>query len=321
MYEKAGSHFHMIFDSSHQYYSDLPGLSVLIGGMWINNLNYWGCNQYIIQRALGADLKTARSGILFAAFLKLLVPVIAVLPGIAAYVLFQEGLFQAEMVNSAGVVKPDHAYPTLLNLLPSGLKGLAFAALTAAIVASLAGKANSIATIFTLDIYKKFFNHGASEKRLVLVGRLSVVVAIGIAVKVAPALLNLDQAYQFIQEYVGFISPGVLAIFLLGFFWKRATAAAALAAALLTIPLSTLLKYLPYWTDGAFPDYPFLDRMSIVFVLLIVLMVVMSLLDRRSAAQGRVIQIDPSMFRVSPAFTVGSVLIIGILAALYTVFW
>lgn len=321
MYEKAGSHFHMIFDSSHKYYSDLPGLSVLIGGMWINNLNYWGCNQYIIQRALGADLKTARNGILFAAFLKLLVPVIAVLPGIAAYVLFREGLFQTEMINAAGEVKPDHAYPTLLNLLPSGLKGLAFAALTAAIVASLAGKANSIATIFTLDIYKKFFNRAASERRLVLVGRLSVVVAVGIAVKVAPALLNLDQAYQFIQEYVGFISPGVLAIFLMGFFWKRATAPAALVAALLTIPLSTLLKYLPYWTNGAFPDYPFLDRMSIVFVFLIVLMIVMSLLDRRSASQARVIQIDPTMFRVTPGFTVGSVLIIGILAALYTVFW
>lgn len=321
MYEKADSHFHMIFDSSHPYYSDLPGLSVLIGGMWINNLNYWGCNQYIIQRALGADLKTARSGILFAAFLKLLVPVIAVLPGIAAYVLFQEGLFQSEMVNQSGVVKPDHAYPTLLNLLPSGLKGLAFAALTAAIVASLAGKANSIATIYSLDIYKKFFKRDASERQLVLTGRWTVIFAMVIASVVAPALRSLDQAYQFIQEYVGFISPGVLAIFLLGFFWKRTTAAAALAAALLTIPLSTLLKYLPFWTNGAFPDYPFLDRMSIVFVFLIALMVVMSLLDSRSKAQHTVIKIDRTLFRVTPAFAIGSVLIIGILTALYTVFW
>ncbi len=321
MLEKADSHFHMIFDSSHRYYSDLPGLSVLIGGMWINNLNYWGCNQYIIQRALGADLKTARNGILFAAFLKLLVPVIAVLPGIAAYVLFQEGLFQAEMINTEGVVKPDHAYPTLLNLLPAGLKGLAFAALTAAIVASLAGKANSIATIFSLDIYKKFFNRNASERQLVSTGRWTVIVSMVIASIVAPALRSLDQAYQFIQEYVGFISPGVLVIFLLGFFWRRATASAALTAALLTIPLSTLLKYLPYWTNGAFPDYPFLDRMSIVFVFLLLLMIVMSLLDRRSATQPRVIEIDPSMFRVTPAFTVGSVLILGILTALYTVFW
>ena len=321
LHDRADSHFHMIFDSSHRYYTDLPGLSVLIGGMWINNLNYWGCNQYIIQRALGADLKTARSGILFAAFLKLLVPVIAVLPGIAAFVLFQEGLFQTEMVNESGVVKPDHAYPTLLNLLPPGLKGLAFAALTAAIVASLAGKANSIATIFSLDIYKKFFHRAATEKQLVITGRWTVIVSMVIASVVAPALRNLDQAYQFIQEYVGFISPGVLAIFLLGFFWKRTTSAAALTAALLTIPLSTLLKYLPYWTAGGFPDYPFLDRMTIVFVFLIALMLLMSLLDPRSKNQRAVIAVDTRMFKTSPSFVVGSVLIVGILTALYTVFW
>jgi SSS family solute:Na+ symporter len=321
IHEKASSHFHMIFDSTHPFYKDLPGLSVLIGGMWINNLNYWGCNQYIIQRALGADLPTARNGILFAAFLKLLVPVIAVLPGIAAYVLYHEGLFQAEMVDAGHVVKPDHAYPTLLNLLPQGLKGLAFAALTAAIVASLAGKANSIATIFSLDIYKKFFSKEASEKKLVLIGRWTVIVAMILASLVAPALRSLDQAYQFIQEYVGFISPGVLAIFLLGLFWKRATAKAALASALLTIPLSAVLKFLPYWTNGQFPDFPFLDRMTIVFVLLVALMIVMSLLDRNSKEQPRVIQIDTSMFRTSPAFMVGSILILGILTALYTVFW
>lgn len=319
--EKASSHFHMIFDDNHPYYKDLPGLSVLLGGMWINNLNYWGCNQYIIQRALGADLNTARNGILFAAFLKLLVPVIAVFPGIAAYVLYQQGLFQTEMVDAAGLVKPDQAYPTLLNLLPAGLKGMAFAALTAAIVASLAGKANSIATIFSLDIYKKFFHKNASERQLVLTGRWTVVIAMILACLVAPALRTLEQAYQFIQEYVGFISPGVLAIFLLGFFWKRTTAKAALAAALLTIPLSTLLKFLPLWTSGAFPDYPFLDRMSIVFVVLIAIMIVMSLADKRSKELPRIIHIDTSMFRCPPGFIVGSVIILGILTALYTVFW
>jgi len=319
--EKAPSHFHMIFDSSHAYYKDLPGLSVLIGGMWINNLNYWGCNQYIIQRALGADLKTARSGILFAAFLKLLVPVIAVLPGIAAYVLYQQGMFQAEMVNAEGVLKPDHAYPTLLNLLPIGLKGLAFAALTAAIVASLAGKANSIATIFSLDIYHKFFNKNASEKQLVRTGRYTVIIAMLLACIVAPALRSLDQAYQFIQEYVGFISPGVLAIFLLGFLWKRTTSGAALTAALLTIPLSTVLKFLPVWTNGQFPDYPFLDRMTIVFVILVVLMIIITLMDSKSKYLPRIIHIDTSMFKTSPAFIVGSVIIVGILTALYTVFW
>ena len=251
--EKAPSHFHMIFNSENPFYRDLPGLSVLIGGMWINNLNYWGCNQYIIQRALGADLKTAQSGILFAAFLKLLVPVIAVLPGIAVFVLHQNGMFQTEMVNVAGELKPDQAYPTLLNLLPDGLKGLAFAALTAAIVASLAGKANSIATIFSLDIYKKFLYKDASERQLILTGRWTVVISMLLACVVAPALRSLDQAYQFIQEYVGFISPGVLAIFLLGFFWRRTTSAAAIAGALLTIPLSTLLKFLPAWTMGPVP--------------------------------------------------------------------
>lgn len=161
--EKAPSHFHMILPKEHPYYKDLPGLTVLIGAMWVNNLNYWGCNQYIIQRTLGADLNTARKGILFAAFLKLLIPVIVVLPGISAFILHSEGMFQAEMADANGTVKPDYAYPTLLQLLPVGMKGAAFAALIAAIVASLAGKANSIATIFSLDIYKRYFNKEASE--------------------------------------------------------------------------------------------------------------------------------------------------------------
>jgi len=321
IHEKASSHFHMIFDKSHPYYKDLPGLSVLLGGMWINNLNYWGCNQYIVQRALGADLKTARSGILFAAFLKLLIPLIVVIPGITMYVMYQNGLFHKEMVDAAGVIKPDQAYPTLMNLLPSGLKGLAFAALTAAIVASLAGKANSISTIFSLDIYQKHFNKNASEKKLVNVGKITVVVAMILASLVAPALKSLDQAYQFIQEYVGFISPGVFAIFLLGFFWKRTTANAALVSALLTIPLSTILKFLPSWTNGAFPDYPFLDRMTIVFVILIALIIVISLLSPKKEAEKKALVIDRKMFRCSPSFIVGSVIIMGILTALYTLFW
>lgn len=319
--EKADSHFHMIFDENHSYYKDLPGLSVLIGGMWINNLNYWGCNQYITQRALGADLKTARNGILFAAFLKLLIPIIAVLPGIAMYVLYQEGLFHTEMRNADGILKPDHAYPTLMNLLPTGLKGVAFAALTAAVVASLAGKANSIATIFSLDIYRKYFNKAASETEIVRTGRWSVIIAMGIAACVAPALATLDQAYQFIQEYVGFISPGVLAIFLMGFLWKRTTSGAALAGTLLTIPLSAILKFLPAWTNGAFPDFPFLDRMSITFVLIILVMITISLLNRKEQQFSYNISIEKSMFRISPQFFTGSVLILGILSALYTVFW
>lgn len=315
------SHFHMIFDKSNPYYKDLPGLSILLGGMWINNLNYWGCNQYITQRALGADLKTARKGILFAAFLKLLTPVIAVLPGIIVYAMYKQGLFHPEMADAAGQVKPDNAYPTLLNLLPAGLKGLAFAALTAAVVSSLAGKANSVSTIFSLDIYRKYFDKNASEKRLVQVGRWAVVLSMLVACLIVPSLRALNQAYQFIQEYEGFISPGVLAVFLLGLFWKRATTASALVAVILTIPLSTVLKFLPVWTHGAFPDYAFLDRMSIVFVILVALMVVMTLWDTRSKRAPVLIRLDGREFRCSGAFWTGSAIIVAILTTLYTVFW
>jgi len=319
--KEAPQHFYMIFDKTSPHYKELPGMSVLIGGMLINNLAYWGCNQYIVQRALGADLKTARNGILFAAFLKLLIPVIAVLPGIVMYVLHQNGMFQQEMMDAAGNIKPDHAYPTLMNLLPAGLKGVAFAALTAAIVASLAGKANSISTIYSLDIYKKYFNKEASERKLVLTGRWAVIISMVIAAIVTPGLKSLDQAYQFIQEYVGFFSPGVLAIFLLGMFWKRTTAAAALAGAVLTIPVSTVLKFLPVWTNGGFPDYPFLDRMTITFVAIVAMMVIISLLKPNKPGDTHTIEVDKSMFKVSTEFIIGSVIICGILAALYTVFW
>jgi SSS family solute:Na+ symporter len=319
--KEAPEHFHMILDRSNPHYKELPGISVLIGGMLINNLAYWGCNQYIVQRTLGADLKTARSGILFAAFLKLLIPVIAVVPGITMYVLHEKGMFQQEMTDAIGAVKPDHAYPTLMNLLPPGLKGVAFAALTAAIVASLAGKSNSISTIFSLDIYKKYFNKEASEKKIVRVGRWAVIICMLIAALVTPSLKSLDQAYQFIQEYVGFFSPGVLAIFLLGMFWKRTTAGAALAGALLTIPISILLKFLPAWTNGVFPDYPFLDRMTITFFSIAIIMILISLLNPKSEKDSHTIEMDKSMFRVSPGFIFGSIIIGGILAALYTVFW
>jgi len=318
--KEAPEHFHMIFHKGDPFYQVLPGTSVIIGGMLINNLAYWGCNQYIIQRALGANLKTARNGILFAGFLKLLVPVIVVLPGITMFVLHKNGMFQHEML-SDGLIKPDHAYPTLMNLLPPGLKGVAFAALTAAVVASLAGKANSISTIFSLDIYKKFFNKEATEKQLVGIGKWVVIVAMGIAALIAPSLKTLDQAYQFIQEYVGFIQPGVLAIFLLGFFWKRTTTAAALTGTLLTIPVSAILKFLPVWTSGAFPDFPFLDRMSITFVIIVVIMILVSLSKPAVDQEVHTIVVDTKDFKVSPAFILGSVIILGILAGLYTVFW
>lgn len=319
--KEAPEHFHMIFDKSSPHYKELPGISVLIGGMLVNNLAYWGCNQYIVQRTLGADLRTARKGILFAAFLKLLIPVIAVLPGIVMYVLHKDGMFRNEMADMAGMVKPDRAYPTLMNLLPAGLKGVAFAALTAAIVASLAGKANSISTIFSLDIYRKYIRKDASETTTVRVGRWAVVAAMVLAALVAPSLRSLDQAYQFIQEYVGFLSPGVLAIFLLGMFWKPATAAAALTGAIITIPVSVVLKFLPQWTHGIFPDYPFLDRMTITFFVVALTMIVISLARPARKPDEDRIAVDTSWFRVSPGFLVLSVIICGILAALYTVYW
>jgi SSS family solute:Na+ symporter len=318
--QEAHGHFHLILEKGHPHYDKLPGLGVIFGGMLINNLAYWGCNQYIVQRALGADLATARNGILFAAFLKLLVPLIVVIPGIAMFVLHENGLFQNEM-SMDGVIKPDQAYPTLMNLLPSGLKGVAFAALTAAVVASLAGKANSISTIFSLDIYKKMINTNASEKQLVNTGRWAVVISITVAAFVAPALRSLDQAYQFIQEYVGFLSPGVLAIFLLGLFWKKTTSGAALFGTILTIPLSATLKFLPDWTGGMFPVYPFLDRMFITFWIVLFLMIIISLLTPASVQRKEILPFEKSMLEVKPAFIIGSIIILGILAALYTVYY
>ena len=334
MVDHGNDHFHMLFRQGNPNYLDLPGLSILLGGMWIVNLNYWGCNQYITQRALGADLPTARNGILFAAFLKLLMPVIVVLPGIAAYVLHKEGMFQTEMVSN-GALNPDRAYPILLNLLPVGLKGLSFAALTAAIVASLAGKANSISTIFTLDIYKKFFNPAATERHLVHVGKIAIMVAMGLAIIISP-FMGIDKkgGFQFIQEYTGFVSPGIFAIFILGFFWKKTTAKAALVAAVIVFPLSMFLKVLPNYTDlstlsgfglaainvdSGLYEIPFIDRMGLVFLVVVAVMVVVSLADTKAEPKG--LEIDAAMFKPKGAFAVGAVIVCGILAALYTIFW
>jgi len=335
MSTKASEHFHMILKPDNENYIDLPGLSVLIGGMWIVNLNYWGCNQYITQRALGADLNTARGGLLFAAFLKLLMPIIVVLPGIAAYVLYKDGAFQTEMLQN-GSVNPDRAYPVLLNLLPAGLKGLSFAALTAAVVASLAGKANSIATIFTLDIYKKVINPAATEKNLVLTGKISIIVAMILGVLIAPHLgIDKKGGFQYIQEYTGFVSPGIFAMFILGFFWKRTTSNAALFATIGGFGMSLLLKALPNLTDlswlsglgfsvknatGIY-EIPFLDRMGFVFVFCIIGMVIISLFENRKGVNPKGLDIDVKMFKTSTSFAVGTLIIIGMLVALYSVYW
>lgn len=335
MTEKAGEHFHMILKKENPSYMDLPGLSVLIGGMWIANLNYWGCNQYITQRALGADIKTARSGILFAAFLKMFMPIIVVLPGIAAYVLFKEGVFKTEMLAN-GEVNPDRAYPVLLNLLPSGLKGLSFAALTAAVVASLAGKANSIATIFTLDIYKKVFNKTASESKLVWVGKATVIISMLLAVMIAPHLgIDKKGGFQYIQEYTGFVSPGIFAMFILGFFWKKTTSSAALFATIGGFLISIVFKVLPKFVDLSFLassgfaakgaegvyEIPFLDRMSLVFVICVVVMYFISMFENFRGVKSKGLEIDRSMFKVTPGFMAGALLICGLLVALYSIFW
>jgi SSS family solute:Na+ symporter len=333
--DKASDHFQMIFAKDNTNYMDLPGLTVLIGGMWIVNLNYWGCNQYITQRALGADLKTARNGLLFAAFLKLLMPVIVVLPGIAAYVLYNEGNFQADMLQN-GEVNPDRAYPVLMNLLPAGLKGLAFAALTAAVVASLAGKANSIATIFTLDIYKKKLNVNADEKKMVWVGRIVIVVAMLIAVIIAP-LMGIDKkgGFQYIQEYTGFVSPGIFAMFILGFFWKKTTSNAALFATIGGFALSLLFKFMPKHVDLSFLspygfsvltaegiyEIPFIDRMGFVFVICVICMYIISKYETSRGVKTNGLEIDRSMFKPHPSFLVGALIVFGILAAFYTIYW
>lgn len=340
MFDQSGDHFHMILDRSNSNYPSLPGLTVLLGGMWIVNLNYWGCNQYITQRALGADLQTARSGILFAGFLKLLMPIIVVLPGIAAYVIHMKGGLQTEMLDADGILNPDKSYPVLLNLLPVGLKGLSFAALTAAVVASLAGKVNSISTIFTLDIFKKKINTEASEKQLVRVGKITVVVAMLVAAVIAP-FLGIDKkgGFEFIQEYTGFVSPGIFAMFILGFFWKKTSSNAALFATIGGFVLSVIFKFLPQLMNLEFLsqygfatlveqkdktmafEIPFLDRMGFVFVLCVLMMVVISLWDEKRGIVSKGLEVDTKMFKVSNGFAVGTLIIVGLLVALYSIFW
>ncbi|MGH6613498.1 sodium/sugar symporter [Sphingomonas sp.] len=300
-------HFHMILEKGDPHYMDLPGLSVLIGGMWIANLSYWGFNQYIIQRALAAkSIGEAQKGIIFAAFLKLLMPVVIVLPGIAAVVLAPD------------LAKPDEAYPTMMRLLPSGLLGLVFAALIAAIVASTASKINSIATIFTLDLYAKRRggrNQGAgNERHLVFVGRAAAVVAILLAILTArPLVGSSEQAFQFIQEFTGFFTPGITVIFLLGLFWKRANEAGALTAAAASVILSWTFKV---WM----PTLPFMDRMGLVFLIALALAVGVSLVTR-SRADTDTIDTANVSYRTDTSFNVGAVAVILILIALYATWW
>ena len=294
--------FHMILDRANPYYKDLPGLSVLIGGLWVMNVSYWGFNQYIIQRALAASsLPEAQKGIVLAAFLKLLMPVIIVLPGIAAVSLAPD------------LGRPDEAYPRLMGLLPHGVLGLVFAALVAAIIASLGSKINSIATIFTMDLYRSV-RPQASQAHLVRVGRIAAAVALVIAIASArPLLGSFDQAFQYIQEFTGFFTPGICVIFLFGMFWKRTTSAAALAAAIGSAVLSLTFKL-------AWPELPFMDRVGIVFLACAAIAVVVSLVQapRTTALKVELQDID---YSTRTSFNVAAVVVIVILIALYAVFW
>jgi SSS family solute:Na+ symporter len=294
------------------------------------HLNYWGCNQYITQRALGADLQTARTGILFAGLLKLMMPLIVMLPGIAAYVLYKNG----HLPQLEGGSK-DGAYSAILGFLPSGLKGLSIAALTAAIVASLAGKANSISTIFTLDVYKKYFNTGASERKMVWVGRATVVVSMIVAVVFTwKDLLGIggEGGFTFIQKYTGFISPGVFAMFILGMFWKRTTGAAAIAGVITGFLLSVFFNEFAPSVLGnetilytAFPngkgeyEIPFLICMGWSFFFTMLVMIAMSLAGPK--INPKAFDIDKEMFRVKPSTLVLIIITIILLTALYAKFW
>lgn len=311
---------------------DLPGLAVLLGGMWVANLYYWGFNQYIIQRTLAAkSLSEAQKGIAFAAFLKILLPLIVVVPGIIAYVLNAgpDGVVTLETVDPSFLgdsnnIVNDNAAPWLIgNFVPPGLKGLVVAALAAAIVSSLASMLNSTATIFTMDIYQPYINKNASQSRLVNIGRLTATVALLIAIFLAPQLKNLGQAFQFIQEYTGVVSPGILAVFLLGLFWKKTTNNAAIWGVVLSIPIALYFKVAPNgWSDALFfMNMPFLDQMFWTLMITAAIMVLISYLENKGADHEKGIVLSRQLFATKPSFNISAFIIMVILTFLYAMFW
>lgn len=327
IYKTAPEKFDMILDKSHSEYKNLPGIGVLVGGMWVANLYYWGFNQYIIQRTLAAkSLKESQKGILMAAFLKMLIPFIVVLPGIAAYVIINDSDLMANL-GVLTIAKKDEAYPWLLQFLPTGLKGIAFAALAAAIVSSLASMLNSTSTIFTMDIYKQHINPNANEKQIVSMGRLSAAVALLIGAIMAPLLGNIDQAFQFIQEYTGLVSPGILAVFILGLFWKKTTNNAAIWGVLLSVPIAMYFKVAPKgWLKGnvlesIFVDIPFLDQMGRTALLTCGIIALISYLENKGKDDKKGIALSKSIFSTSPTFNIGAFVIMILLAVLYGIFW
>ncbi len=338
IYQKVPEKFSMILSKGEiitpdgkDAWWDLPGLAVLIGGMWVANLYYWGFNQYIIQRTLAArSLDESQKGIVFAAFLKLIIPLIVVIPGITAYVLNADaqGVLNATTVdpsflNSEGKIINDNAAPWLIRqFVPAGLKGLVLAALSAAIVSSLASMLNSTATIFTMDIYRPYINPQASDKQVVNAGRTSAAIALITAMLIAPMLGNLGQAFQFIQEYTGVVSPGILAVFVAGLFFKRATNRAAIWGVVLSIPIALYFKVAPngWSTAYVFVNLPFLDQMFITCLATLGIILGISYTTSKTAdAKG--IPLNHELFRTGAAFNIGALVVLLITALLYALFW
>lgn len=339
IYEQAPQKFSMILEKGEiitpngkDAWWDLPGLAVLIGGLWVANLYYWGFNQYIIQRTLAAkSLRESQRGIVFAAFLKLLIPVIVVIPGIVAYVLNSNanGIVDASSVDpsflgSNGNIINDNAAPWLISsFIPAGLKGLVLAALSAAIVSSLASMLNSTATIFTMDIYKPYFNKQAPERKLVNVGRMSGAIALLIAVLIAPQLKNLGQVFQYIQEYTGVVSPGILAVFMLGLFWRKTTNRGAVWGVLLSIPTALYFKVAPNdWSDSAFfLELPFMTQMFWTCLATMGIIMLVSYFENKGANHEKGIVLSRELFATGRSFNISAIIICLILILLYAIFW
>ena len=319
----AGDRMHLVLPKDNPEYHNMPGIAMLIGGLWVANLYYWGFNQYIIQRAFAAkSLPEAQKGLAFAAFLKLLIPFIVVIPGIVAYVMYTEGHFGAveALTKANGVLNNDNAYPWLISsFIPTGLKGLVLAALAAAIVSSLASMLNSASTIFTMDIFKPYFTSKAKERlgrdpRLVAVGQISAGLFLIIAILIAPLLGSVGQMFQYIQEYTGLVSPGILALFLLGLFWKKTTNKGAITGVVLSIPIALALKFLPI-------DMPFIDQMFYTCLLTMAIIVMVSLCTCENEDDVKAIPLTASMFQTKRDFHIAAYTICLLLVVIYAVFW
>ncbi|MBQ9435865.1 MAG: sodium/sugar symporter [Bacteroidales bacterium] len=319
----AGDRFDLILSKDNPEYQNLPGIMMLIGGLWVANLYYWGFNQYIIQRAFAAkSLPEAQKGLAFAAFLKLIIPFLVCVPGIIAYVMFTENMHGAvdAFTLADGTLNNDNAYPWLISsFIPNGLKGLVLAALVAAIISSLASMLNSVSTIFTMDIFKPYMAPKMEQKRnkpvnLVSVGRITAAVALVVACLIAPLLGNVGQMFQYIQEYTGLVSPGILALFLLGLFWKKTTNKGAITGVLLSIPVALALKFLPI-------DMPFIDQMFYTCIITMAIIVLVSLSTCPTDDDEKAIHLTADIFKTDRTFNICAYTVCILLVVIYAVFW